>query len=146
LLAHATAAQLWRLSAIARPMDLVPGKEVIQRGGSASILIVLSGTLKVESSDSAATADTGDVIGMYETLAGLPMDASVTAISDAHVLRLDRGLLFELLADHTDLLQGVFSVLLRAAASRPPSQRTVRDQPALERSAGSTISNTVSTP
>jgi AAA family ATP:ADP antiporter len=146
LLAHATAAQLWRLSAIARPVDLAPGKEVIQRGAAASILIVLSGTLKVESSGSVATADAGDVIGMYETLAGLPIDASVTAISAAHILSLDRGLLFELLADHTDLLQGVFSILLRAAASRPPMNKAARHQPALDRSAGSTISNTVSIP
>jgi AAA family ATP:ADP antiporter len=146
LLAHATAAQLWRLSAIARPLDLAPGKEVMKRGDAASILIVLSGTLRVESSDVAATADTGDVIGMYETLAGLPIDASVTTITQTHILRLDRGLLFELLADHTDLLQGIFSILLRAAASRPPADTPARHQPALERSAGSTISNTVSIP
>jgi len=30
------------------------------------------------------------------------------------VLRIDRGGLFDVLADHTDLLQGIFSVLLRS--------------------------------
>jgi len=133
LLAHATATQLWRLSAIARPVVLAPGKEVIQRGGAAAILIVLSGSLKVELPDSVATADTGDVIGMYETLAGLTIEATVTAVTASHILRLERDDLFELLADHTDLLQGVFSILLRAAGSRPPADRPSRDQPALAR-------------
>ena len=130
LLAHATAAQLWRLSAIARPLTFAAGKEVMERGGAASIVIVLSGLLKVDSAEG-DPADTGDVIGMYETLAGVPMDATVTAVSDAHVLRLDRTALFELLADHTDLLQGVFSILLRAAAPRPPADRPSRPQPVL---------------
>ena len=133
LLAHATATQLWRLSAIARPLSAAAGKELIQRGGEAAILIVLSGLVKVESADGVETADTGDVIGMYETLAGGKIDATVTAETAAHLLRLDREALFELLADHTDLLQGVFSILLRAAGPRPRAVQPPRTQPALAR-------------
>ena len=44
LLTHATAAQLWRLSAIARPVTIASGKEAMPRGSEASILIVLSGS------------------------------------------------------------------------------------------------------
>ncbi len=117
LLAHATAAQLWGLSAIAQPLAVEPGKAVIERGGEAAILIVLSGSLAVDAPDGGGTATAGDVIGMYETLAGVTLDASVTAINTAHVLRLDRDALFELLADYTDLLQGVFSKLLRQRAA-----------------------------
>jgi len=113
LLAHATAAQLWRLTAIARPLTVAAGKRILDRGGEASILIVLSGSLKVEAPQSTSTATPGDLIGMYETLAGARIDASVAAETEAHILRLDRAALFELLADHTDLLQGVFSTLLR---------------------------------
>jgi hypothetical protein len=133
LLAHATAAQLWRLSAIARPVTAAAGKELMLRGGEASILIVLSGSLKVASAESATTADTGDVIGMYETLAGVKIDATVTAETEAHLLRLDRAALFELLADHTELLQGVFSMLLRSASAEPSTGERSRDQPALAR-------------
>ena len=113
LLAHATAAQLWRLTAIARPMTVAAGKKIIERGGEAAILIVLSGSLRVEAPQSTGTADEGDLIGMYETLAGATLDATITAETPAHILRLDRAALFELLADHTDLLQGVFATLLR---------------------------------
>ena len=113
LLAHATAAQLWRLTAIARPLTVSAGKTIIERGGEAAIVIVLSGSLKVDSPQSIGTATAGDLVGMYETLAGVKLDAVVTAETPSQILRLDRAALFELLADHTDLLQGVFSTLLR---------------------------------
>jgi ATP:ADP antiporter, AAA family len=139
LLSHATAAQLWRMSAIAREVTVAPGAEALPKGSEAAILIVLSGSLKVAGAASAGTAGAGDVVGMYETLAGAPLAASVTADTDARLLRIDRGGLFELLADHTDLLQGLFSMLLRSnrSASPPPLRR---DEP------GKVISNTVSTP
>jgi AAA family ATP:ADP antiporter len=126
LLAHATAPQLWRLSAIAREMTLAAEAEVLTKGSEAAILVVLSGALRVEEGERAILADAGDVIGMYETLAGSPFPATVKAATATHLLRIDRGALFELLADHTDLLQGIFSILLRRS--------------------GKTTSNTVSTP
>ncbi len=145
LLSHATAAQLWRMAAIARPITIAGGKTVLERGGEAAILIVLAGSLNVESADFAGTATSGDVIGMYETLAGVKLDATITAHGESHLLRLDRHALFELLADHTDLLQGVFSILLRSANARA---RDTREAPQADgaRLAGSSTSNTVSTP
>jgi ATP/ADP translocase/CRP-like cAMP-binding protein/HEAT repeat protein len=136
LLARATAAQLWRLSSMARESTVAPGAEALPRGSEASILIVLSGTLNVDGAAGPETADTGDVIGLYETLAGSGLGATVTAMTESRLLRIDRGGLFELLADHTDLLQGVFSMLL-------PS--TVAEEAGDKRS-GRTISNTVATP
>jgi ATP:ADP antiporter, AAA family len=134
LLSHATAAQLWRLSSIARPITTAGGKPIIERGGEAAILIVLSGALTVESPESVGTANAGDVIGMYETLAGVKLDATVTAHGQAHLLRLDRAALFGLLADHTDLLQGVFSILLRSSAfAKAAADHQAGDHPALAR-------------
>ncbi|HWI17347.1 MAG TPA: Npt1/Npt2 family nucleotide transporter [Vicinamibacterales bacterium] len=127
LLANATAAQLWRLSVVSREVTIDAGTEALAKGTESAILIVLSGSLKVEGETQSGTAAAGDVIGMYETLAGSAFDAKVTAIDDCVVLRIGRGGLFEVLADHTDLLQGVFSILLR-------------------NNSGRTISNTVSTP
>jgi len=113
LLAHATAAQLWRLSTLARPVDLEPGTVPLAKG-EAAILTMLSGSVRVESADQeAAVATAGDVIGMYETLAGSRLDATVTVTARGTALRLERDDLFGLLADHTDLLQGIYSGLLR---------------------------------
>jgi CRP-like cAMP-binding protein len=125
LLAHATATQLWRLSAIAREVRVAEGEEAMAKGSEAAILVVLSGTLDVEGATRSRTADTGDVIAMYETLAGLPLDATVTAKTDATLLRINRGGLFDVLADHTDLLQGIFSLLLRSAFKGKVSSNTV---------------------
>jgi len=58
-------------------------------------------------------ATPGDVIGMHETLGGARFDATVTVTAPGMALRLDHDELFALLADHTDLLQGIFSVLMR---------------------------------
>lgn len=127
LLAHATAAQLWRLSAAAREITIAAGADALPQGGDAAILIVLSGSLNVDG-EAAGTATAGDVIGMYETLAGAELAAGVTAKTESRLLRIDRGGLFELLADHTDLLQSTFSMLLRSRRS------------------GRTISKAVSTP
>lgn len=114
LLAHATAAQLWRLSALARPVDLLPDSTPLARGGEPAILIVLSGSLRVESADQpAGIATAGDVIGLYETLGGSPIDATVTVTAGGTALRLERDDLFGMLADHTELLQGIYSGLLR---------------------------------
>ena len=121
LLAHATAAQLWRLSAIAREATVLPNTEALPKGSDAAILIVLSGSLKVAGGEAAGTATAGDVIGVYETLAGSPLGASVTANTETRLLRIDRGGLFELLADHTDLLQGIFSMLLRSTYAVAPT-------------------------
>lgn len=125
LLAHATATQLWKLSAIAREGRVAAGDEAMAKGSEAAILVVLSGSLDVQGAAQSETADTGDVIGMYETLAGLPLDATVTARTDATLLRINRGGLFDVLADHTDLLQGIFSLLLRSAFKGKVSSNTV---------------------
>lgn len=137
LLAHATAAQIWRLSAIARERTIKPGEDALTRGGDSAIVIVLSGSLNVEGNEQSGTATAGDSIGLYETLAGAKFDVSVKGNTEAKVLRIDRLGLFELLADNTDLLQGVFSILLRSAGNPSPARRDA---------VGSMISKTVSTP
>jgi AAA family ATP:ADP antiporter len=134
LLARATAAQIWRLSAISREIKIAEGAEALGKGAEAAILVVLSGSLRVEGPDQSGTATAGDVIGTYETLAGARVDATVIANTESTVLRIDRGGLFELLADHTDLLQGTFSVLLRSSVAKSEDR------------SGNTISNIVSTP
>jgi CRP-like cAMP-binding protein len=117
LLAHATAAQLLRLSAIARPVPLKAGIDPMAGGTGAAILIVLSGALRAERPGAdVQTAIVGDVVGIYETLCGAPLSGRTTVTTDGSALRVDRSDVFDLLADHTDLLQGIFSGMLRATA------------------------------
>jgi ATP:ADP antiporter, AAA family len=118
LLSHATADQLLGMAAIARQVPLTPGKDPMG-GGTASILIVLNGGLRIErKGGQVETANSGDVVGIYETLGGVPFAATVTVTSEGNALKLDRSEVFDLLANHTDLLQGVFSGMLRAETQR----------------------------
>jgi CRP-like cAMP-binding protein/HEAT repeat protein len=120
LLAHATGAQLLRLAAIARPVTVRAGHDPFAAQPEPSILIVLTGTLTLTPtapSDSPVTAGAGDVIGMYETLGGAPLGAEVVASSDVTALRMSRSEIFELLADETSLLQGIFSGLMHGEAT-----------------------------
>jgi AAA family ATP:ADP antiporter len=109
LLAHATTSQLWSLAQIARPVTLAFGGEALKPDAEPAMLFVVAGTLRVDGD----TAGPGDVIGVHETLAGSKLDATVTVVEPATVLRVERSELFDLLADHTDLLQGLFSKLVR---------------------------------
>jgi CRP-like cAMP-binding protein len=119
LLAQATAAQLWTLSTMFRPMTFKSGEEVFARGSEPAMVVVLSGSLRVESATGQPqTADAGDLIGMYDTLAGTPLAASVTALGDGMALKCIRADIFDLLADNTDLLQGIFSGLLHAKSQQ----------------------------
>ena len=77
LLAHATAAQLWRLSAIARPVTLAAGSrgdDPRRRGGDPDRAGRARCTVDTPDGQS-ATATAGDVIGMYETLGGIDASA-----------------------------------------------------------------------
>jgi len=112
LFSHATAAQLWSLSQIARPLTLATGATPVS-GDTPAMLLVLSGAVRVEHSAGVVTAAAGDVVGVHETLAGTRLEATVTVAEPATLLKLDRSELFELLADHTGLLQGLFSKLVR---------------------------------
>ena len=54
-----------------------------------------------------------DPVEAWVAVDGTRIEATVTVVEPATLLKLDREELFELLADHTDLLQGLFSNLVR---------------------------------
>jgi CRP-like cAMP-binding protein len=115
MLAHATGAQLLRLAA-ARTVPLVPGTDPLAGLSEMAMLLVLSGTATVTTSNGTAlTADAGDVIGMYQVLSGQPAGFTVSAAAPGAALCFLRGDLFDVLADKTALLQAVFAGLLHAA-------------------------------
>jgi ATP:ADP antiporter, AAA family len=118
LLSRATANQLVRLAEISRPLTLKTGGDPLT-GAEPAILLVLSGAVRVERDGTpAVTADRGDAIGVYETLGGVPTPVRAEVIQEGQALRFVRSDLFDLLADNIDLLQGIFSGLLRAPTAQ----------------------------
>jgi hypothetical protein len=78
----------------------------------------LSGSVRVErAGQPPETADAGDAIGIAETLGGFVSASRSEVVGEGRGLRFTRADLFDVLADNIDLLQGIFSGLLRARAS-----------------------------
>jgi len=85
----------------------------------AALYVVLGGALRLQSGDSSILAREGAVIGLAETLAGLPAGWRATAEVRARVVSVDREDLFAVLCDHIGLMQSVFSGILTDRADAP---------------------------
>jgi ATP/ADP translocase/HEAT repeat protein/CRP-like cAMP-binding protein len=117
LFQRATAGQLVRLTAIARPVTLKPGEDPLT-GPESSAVVLLSGSVRVERSGGTVDlAEAGDGIGFYETLGGVPVSVRAEVLTAGQALRFSRSEILDLLADDIDLLQGIFSGLLRMPAA-----------------------------
>lgn len=120
VLARATASQLVQLASISRPVALKQGTDPLA-GPQVSIVIVLSGAVEVQQpGGEPEIAGGGDAFGVYETLAGAPSMVTAEVTSDGFALQITRADLFDFLADNVDLLQGIFSGVLRARSAVSP--------------------------
>ena len=108
----ATAAQFLALLGTARERMLEPGMVMFAADQPAALHVVLAGALTLQSGDSTILAREGAIIGLAETLAGLPSGWRATAEGRARVVSVDREDLFAVLGDHVGLMQSVFSGII----------------------------------
>jgi hypothetical protein len=112
---RASVDQLIDLVAIADEVPLVAGTELFGARRSSAVYYVLEGTVALERPDAPPLViGPGATIGLTETLAGRALAGRARVVTSGYALRLEQGPLFEVLADHGDLLQGLFSGVLRA--------------------------------
>ena len=113
IFARATADELYVLAAITREVSFQPDEILFSEGHPSSIVLVLSGSVALESpaGGESVNASAGDCLGAEETLAGSDWSWRGRATSPGTALRIDREALFEVLADHMDLLQGIFGAI-----------------------------------
>ncbi len=111
LFAKATPDQLLRLAPIAREEPLAQGAVLFEESDPAALHVLEDGEVSLEAeAGPPVLARAGDTLGVRETLAGARGGpARVTAPGRA--LRIEGDALLELLAEDTDLLQGLFSAL-----------------------------------
>jgi hypothetical protein len=117
---RASSEQLAALAGITREVKLVEGEVLFGAGDAPAIHIVLDGELSLEpmAGGTPVTAGAGDCTGVYETLGGLDATGWRGHVTRGGLaLRVEREALFDLLADHIDLLQGLFSALQRQTAA-----------------------------
>jgi ATP:ADP antiporter, AAA family len=114
LLQQATGTQLRGLAAIARPVALVPGTDPLD-GPEPACLAVVSGSIRVlrEGDQHPGAAEAGDVVGLYETLAGVAFPGRTEVMAEGQGLRFVGPEVLDVLADDIGLLRGIFSALLR---------------------------------
>jgi CRP-like cAMP-binding protein len=113
LLANATAAQLLALRAAASEVTIAPGTILFDLDDAPAIYQVLEGELRLESADQdAIVASAGATFGVAEALAGTPSGWRATGTSHGRAMRLDRDDLFAVMAEHVELMQGLFGATL----------------------------------
>jgi hypothetical protein len=114
LFERASASQLLALTGAATEVPLVAGATLFGAADMPVIHVILTGEVVLESAGAApVTVRPGTTIGVAETLAGIGSAFSATVTQSGRALRLDRERLFDVLGDEVDLMQELFSGVLR---------------------------------
>jgi hypothetical protein len=101
--------------AITREVPLAMGRALFAETDPPAVYHILTGEVRLEGDRAdPVVAGPGCTIGLSETLAGVPLGRRSTVTLAGQALRIDRDELFDVLTDHVDLLQGLFSGVLTA--------------------------------
>ncbi len=113
ILGNASVEQLLALSAVTREVALAVGAQLPADREGPALYHLLAGEVQLEGDGSGTLVmGPGRTVFVAETLTGATPTRRATVTREGHALRLDHEELFEVLADHTDLLRGVFSGVL----------------------------------
>ncbi len=119
--------QLAELAAAAREIPLTASEVICGELDRAPLIHVLSGEVRLDcGTNPPLLAGPGSTIGATQALAGVPLGWRATVTRDGLALRLGRDELFDVLADHVELMQALFTGALRAqeataSAPAPPA-------------------------
>lgn len=96
-------------------MRVDAGKTIMtQHEIGSTMYVVAEGQVAIEiNGNEVARLGPGEVVGELAALDPEPRTATVRAVTDCHLLYLDRELLFELMSERLDVAQGVVRFLIR---------------------------------
>jgi CRP-like cAMP-binding protein len=118
------------VAAIATVEQVTAGDRIFQQGEPGdSMFIIASGHVRVH--DEGRELDdlgTGDVFGEMALLDPEPRSASVTAIDETQLLRLDQQGLFELIDERPEVARGLLQVVSRRLRDRMRDLSELRDR------------------
>jgi CRP-like cAMP-binding protein len=113
LLGHATTTQLLDLATITREFVLGVGDVLFTETDPPALYYVLNGEVRLDADGAEPImAGPGCTVGVSEALAGVSVGRRATVTREGSAICLDGDELFEVLADHVGLLQGLFSGIL----------------------------------
>ncbi len=112
------------LTSVAEEVLLSESSQLAGETQEPTIFIPLSGELLIDGSEEQGiTAGPGDLLGLYETLAGLSCEFTARVIHSGIALKIDREDLFDLLGQRSALLRQLLSALLRYQAANTEGGR-----------------------
>lgn len=98
-----------------RRLTFSEGERLAGLADAAALVIIAAGSLVLEGHDGTTMeADSGDIVGMVETLAAAPLGRAVKARSAGVALTLSGDDLFDVLEEHPTILNTILQTLLRA--------------------------------
>jgi HEAT repeat protein/CRP-like cAMP-binding protein len=115
LLADVSAEEALHLAAIARHFVAEPGDVVSAQDDAPAMCILLSGEVMLEPPDGAAvtpvTVRAGDIVGLFEMLAGRPVGRRQRIVNRTQALRIEREDFFDLMGQHPALSEQLLGAL-----------------------------------
>lgn len=106
---------LAELAGLLVEVELVAGQRLFAKGDNGtSLYIIVSGRVRVHDGERLLNyLGERDIVGEMAVLDTEPRTADVTIETDALLLRLDQSALYELMADHMEVAQGIIRFLLQ---------------------------------
>jgi CRP-like cAMP-binding protein len=112
-----SAAEGLQLGGIAQGTTFEAGRAIAGEADPCAIYVLLSGEIALEpagpSREETIIAGRGDVVGLYETLAGMPLGRRQLARTSGAALRIQREDLFDLMGQRQALLQQLLGALFK---------------------------------
>jgi AAA family ATP:ADP antiporter len=106
--------EILSLASVATEMSLTAGSDLFAEGDPPSIYVLISAQLSIEGgARPPILAGPSDVVGIYQTLAGIAFEVHARVAQDGTALRIEREDLFDLLVQRSALLRQVFAALFR---------------------------------
>jgi CRP-like cAMP-binding protein len=121
--AECTTDALSRLAGASKELSLSPSQALFSVGDAAEALwIVLDGAIRLEGIEvPSRLVSPGEVAGGLALLAGVPHQATATAVVSTRALRIDRSDLADLLDEDGEFARALFAGLLRALKAASPA-------------------------
>ena len=121
-------ALLTEISAALEELRFPAGARIFSKGDlGESLYIIAEGQVRVHDGErTLSTLHRGDVFGEMAALDPEVRSASITALSDTRLFRLDRGPLYQVMAQRIDVAQGITHVLAQRLRTSLRGRRRLR--------------------
>lgn len=106
---------LVEVASVMEELEVTAGTEIFKKGDvSTAMYIIVEGRVRVHD-EGKVIAELGEkeVFGEMAALDPVPRSASVTAVTDLYLFRMERTTLYELMSQHFAVARGILRVLCR---------------------------------